>query len=283
MPGQKKVDLAKSLTKDLAVTDVSSAKGKRLTQQIQSIKASLTFTKTCLIDPGYFDNDCGDLIKNDPKNAKTIYLDNVATIAPDTDTLKSTGWFDNTQTSPDLSDFTLSVKLEFGKARPDTVVPCIDNATPCSRKRTDLDNGAFYRDPALIPVAIYQGTAADANKLLFTKAFFFGQFGVSRSVPTKSPTFGKAAWTLNFSESGEMTDTSYGSVAVGVNATSLLQSTSASASSFDANRIKGSQQLDSSTQSQQMENTKLQTIIQGATYRQQCEQLLAQGQVASCD
>jgi hypothetical protein len=283
-PGKQRIGDVESKTKDLAKVDPNGAQGKRLTQQIQSLKNSLSFSVTCFVDPGYFANACGDLIKNDGQAPQIIHQNRVATIRPDGKQLRQSGWYKNEiSDNADTSDFALEVYLDFANGRPKDIAPCVDDATPCSRRRVELTSGAFYREPAYIPVRIYQGSDSDAEHLLFLKSFFFGQFGVPRSVPTHAPTFGKAAWTLNFGESGELTDGSYGSVAIGVGATSLLQGASTGASSFDASRIKGSQLLDSTTQSQQLENTRLQTIIQGATYRQQCQQLLSQGQVQSCD
>jgi hypothetical protein len=245
-------------------------------------------TISCLVDPGVA-AVCGSTSLPSSTKPQTFDSSNVATLAPDNTQLAKSNWFDETTSNKisaelaNTDNLKLHVALDFNEALP-SEVRCPSEAASCDRKSSFLSNGAFYRDVAYIPVEIYLiDPDSNAHTTLYKETFIFGQFGTPRSIPVQAHTFGKSSWTLLFANSGQITDGSFGSVAIGTGASSLLGSTETAASSIDASKIKASQTLDSATQAQQLQNTKLQTIIQGATYKQQCQALLAQGQVKSCD
>jgi hypothetical protein len=279
----------KKMQTQLKPLDPTGNQGKAIAAQILGLQNSIDITVTRTIDPGLTSVEPPpDANAPQRSSPAPVGADNrIALLKPSITQLEAAQWYDKGTMStiaanpsenfpPDLN---VNVYLNFVAANPVAAGQCSANQTSCTHSSVPLAEGAFYREVAFIPVEVYKGDAEGAENLISSQVIPFGQFGISRSLPLASPLFGKTDWSLSFNNNGEITDAAFGSAAIGVGATSLLNTEASSASSIAAESLKSTSLGSSATQKLLIENTNLQAAINNANYKQQYQALQAKGLV----
>jgi len=272
--------IKKNQTQLAAIADQNSPAAKELMATIADLQAKINIKVTRLIDPGITpippNTSPNPLIINGKVGALTISEEQ----------MRGAGWYSDNLPDNWGSAYQLDIYLVFEQAKP-LEFAC---SAPCTKRAPQkLTRGALFREVAYVPteirrnvVELTDGNSVANSEVLYHQVQPFAQFGASRKLPLDAPIFGKANWNLTFNEYGEITDALWGSVATGVAATGLLNSAATAASSVDSERLKAAQQLDSAMLARQIENSKLQIIINNANFMQQCLALQAKGEVSQC-
>jgi len=200
------------------------------------------------------------------------------------DGITKNGWV----TDPDADiarQFELSIQVNFSKKIPPNA-PTKDDKAPSAPSPAPLLRDALFREVVYMPVEVWR-QEQNKDKTFSPKmvgkptTLPFAQFGASRTLPLDAPNFGKASWTIAFNDFGEITDASWGSQATGVGISQVFLNSMTTASTIAADQTKAPP-TDKETLDRQAENTRLQAIIDNANKLQQCQDLMAKGQVKSC-
>jgi hypothetical protein len=218
------------------------------------LTASMALTVKATIDPGYTDVkvelDPEAKIKALPDKPEPIKGELIASFLPPLDKIgKLAGLEALSEIERDklTKALTVNVYLDFANA-----LPKIQPLT-AGINQTEIGGqvgNVTYREPALIPVLVWQGNKdADPKKesvmpLSQPVSFPFAQFGFEQVLPLTAPAFKNLSWAVTFTELGEVTSATYTSKSWLAGATQMF-SGAASASSGIASELRSASQLTS--------------------------------------
>jgi hypothetical protein len=109
------------------------------------------------------------------------------------------------------------------------------------------------------------------------KTLPFGQFGVPRKLPLTAGAFQQLTWALTFSDTGELSESTFTSKASGVPLTSLFSTAATTANAVATESRNAAVAMDPDTTRLQNENTALKAQIDNLNYMQQLKTLTANG------
>ena len=238
--------------------------------RVQSLKDSMTVTWKKTIDPG-----------TDPDTLQAGGL--VKMIRPDQGEVEKAGWYGVGASAVGSIHQDQQVKiwldLEKGSLCPD----CKTAASPDTAdkkhllEKKPLPAGALFRQAAYIPVSAEQGPwdkPRDHGKALGdTQIIAFGQFGAGASLPIKAKTFQDINWEVDFSDLGEVTQTTFASKATGLGVSNLFSGAATAASAVQSTLATAAAAPSSDTVKLQVENAALKAQIDNKTLKAQLEAL----------
>ena len=229
---------------------------KKLMQEIQSAQALITdlqgrlsFAIKTTIDPGV------SPINVDPDNETTSFMlpsrdgrvNNsglIATICPSTAQFNKLKIFDNLP-NENLCSFFPTLKVSVYLDFPSGHSSMYSSDHHGDYEQTELVGTQLYRDPAYIPVQVWQGEkkAGAPEKredgsvigdvlLMAPVTLPFAQFGVAQSLPLEPQSFQQLTWSITFLEDGQITKASYTTKATGVGLSSLFGTAASGANSI---------------------------------------------------
>lgn len=161
--------------------------------------------------------------------------------------------------------------LDFEHANMLAPLNCGDGRTTCARTPSHLPAGALFRQAAYVPVVFRLASIGNdgrpvreggrlvlaADPVGTEKVVPFGQYGTPRTLPLKVGAFRDTNWVLEFSQTGEITSSAYGSKASGVGLSAAFSGAASAAAEIDALAGKAAAALDTETLRLQTANARL--------------------------
>jgi hypothetical protein len=237
-----------------------------LAAQVQNLKDSITVTTKKTIDPGSKDYPIQDGI--------------AAILIPDVGGVVNARWYGKDAPTISNPPDSLQVKIWFDLANGSLCPGCEAGAKAGAIARLVLPDGALFRQAAYIPVFAEQGPWAPSGDrkehgkpLGDTQIIAFGQFGAAASLPIKAKSFQDVNWEVDFSDLGEVTQTTYASKATGSAVSTLVSGAAAAAGAVQSSLATAATAPDSDTAKLTLENTALKAQIDNKTYKTQLEAL----------
>jgi hypothetical protein len=230
--------------------------------QITSLQTALSISAQAQFDPG------AKPLKIDSKTRNVF----IGSVRPTLRQLQESKWFHDAATAAEAFGKSRALRVDVFMAL-DQGVPfgAMEMAVQCADKehcvlsRVDVPKGSIFREVAYIPVLAYHESQTGP---VIKKTLPFGQFGVPRKLPLTAGAFQQLTWALTFSDTGELSESTFTSKASGVPLTSLF-STAESRNAAVA--------MDPDTTRLQNENTALKAQIDNLNYMQQLKTLTANG------